>query len=231
MRAALADEAGINATDLDALEHLEADGPLTQRQLAERLSLTSGAITMLVDRLEASGWVRRLPHPSDRRSTLVELSPQVLARTPAGLVAYHARIRAIAAKVGPRHRAGDPRVPAGRGRRGVARRRRAASLTSEGQRPPAGAGAGAPSAARGACVRRTGGCRRAGSSPPRSACRSGRRPRTTLSSACTVTCRRMRPPRAAPARPDTVEHLGAGEPDASRRSPPGGTRGVRRPCR
>lgn len=105
MRAALADEAGINATDLDALEHLEAGGPLTQRQLAERLSLTSGAITMLVDRLEASGWVRRLPHPSDRRSTLVELSRQALARTPAGLVAYHARIRAIAAKVGAGHRA------------------------------------------------------------------------------------------------------------------------------
>ena len=105
MRAALADEAGINATDLDPLEHLEVDGPLTQRQLAERLSLTSGAITMLVDRLEASGWVRRLPHPSDRRSTLVELSRQALARTPAGLVAYHARIRAIAAKVGAGHRA------------------------------------------------------------------------------------------------------------------------------
>ncbi len=99
MRAVLVAEAGINATDLDALEHLEADGPLTQRQLGDRLSLTSGAITMLVDRLEGAGWVHRAPHPSDRRSTLVELSPQVLARTPAGLAAFHARIRAIAGKV------------------------------------------------------------------------------------------------------------------------------------
>ena len=48
MRSALARAAGISGTDLDALEHLEADGPLTQRQLGERLSLTSGAITMLV---------------------------------------------------------------------------------------------------------------------------------------------------------------------------------------
>ena len=61
MRAVLVAEAGINATDLDALEHLEADGPLTQRQLGDRLSLTSGVITMLVDRLEGAGWVHRAP--------------------------------------------------------------------------------------------------------------------------------------------------------------------------
>ncbi len=104
MRAALVGEAGIGATDLDALEHLEADGPLTQSQLGDRLSLTSGAITMLVDRLEAAGWVRRTPHPSDRRYTLVELSAQAQEGTPSGLVAYHARVRAIATKVRPEHR-------------------------------------------------------------------------------------------------------------------------------
>jgi DNA-binding MarR family transcriptional regulator len=99
MRAALASDAGISATDLDALEHLEADGPLTQRQLGDRLSLTSGAVTMLVDRLQDAGWVRRRPHPSDRRYVLVELSAQALERTPDRLAAYHARIRAIADKV------------------------------------------------------------------------------------------------------------------------------------
>jgi DNA-binding MarR family transcriptional regulator len=99
MRAALASDAGISSTDLDALEHIEADGPLTQRQLGDRLSLTSGAVTMLVDRLEDAGWVRRRPHPSDRRYVLVELSGQAIERTPARLAAYHARIRAIAGKV------------------------------------------------------------------------------------------------------------------------------------
>ncbi|MGO9962536.1 MAG: MarR family winged helix-turn-helix transcriptional regulator [Acidimicrobiales bacterium] len=99
MRAALATSAGISETDLDALEHLEADGPLTQRQLGDRLSLTSGAITMLVDRLEQGGWVRRGPHPSDRRYILVELSTQALDRTPVGMVTFHERIRAIAAKL------------------------------------------------------------------------------------------------------------------------------------
>jgi DNA-binding MarR family transcriptional regulator len=99
MRAALARHAGITATDLDALEHLEADGPLTQRELGDRLSLTSGAITMLVDRLERAGWVNRRPHPSDRRYLLLELSPNVAERTPQGLAEYHAAIRTLTATV------------------------------------------------------------------------------------------------------------------------------------
>jgi DNA-binding MarR family transcriptional regulator len=103
MRSALASGAGISPADLDALEYLEAEGPLTQRQLGDRLSLTSGAITMLVDRLEQGGWVSRRPHPTDRRYVLVELSPQAAQRTPDGLAAYHARVRAIAASVPARH--------------------------------------------------------------------------------------------------------------------------------
>jgi DNA-binding MarR family transcriptional regulator len=99
MRAALARDAGITATDLDALEHLEADGPLTQRELGDRLALTSGAITMLVDRLERAGWVHRRPHPTDRRYLLLELSPNVAKRTPAGLAGYHAAIKKLAATV------------------------------------------------------------------------------------------------------------------------------------
>ncbi len=99
MRAALATGAGVSSTDLDALEHLEADGPLTQRDLGDRLSLTSGAITMLVDRLEAAGWVRRSPHPTDRRYLLVELTAEALEAAPPALAVYHAQVRALAAKV------------------------------------------------------------------------------------------------------------------------------------
>jgi DNA-binding MarR family transcriptional regulator len=99
LRAALASQAGISPADLDALEHLEADGPLTQRQLGERLSLTSGAVTMLVDRLERAGWVQRRPHPTDRRYVLVELSAAAEARTPPALAGYHTRVRAIAGAV------------------------------------------------------------------------------------------------------------------------------------
>jgi DNA-binding MarR family transcriptional regulator len=104
MRAALARRTGIGATSLDALEHLEADGPLTQRELGERLSLTSGAVTMLVDRLERAGLVRRRPHPGDRRYVLIDLSPLAAASAPEGLDAYHARVRALAAQVPPEQR-------------------------------------------------------------------------------------------------------------------------------
>ena len=99
MRAALARHAGVSATDLDALEHLEADGPLTQRDLGERLSITSGAVTMLVDRLEAAGWVVRRPHPSDRRYILIELSAQAAEHTPTGLATYHSSVQALVAGV------------------------------------------------------------------------------------------------------------------------------------
>ena len=59
---------------------------------------------MLVDRLEDARWVRRRPHPSDRRYVLVELSEQALKRTPAALAAYDVRIRAIASEVPAGHR-------------------------------------------------------------------------------------------------------------------------------
>jgi len=80
-------------------QDLEADGPLTQRDLGERLSLTSGAVTMLVDRLERVGWVHRRPHPSDRGYILVELSPLAAASAPEGLAAYHSQVQALAAAV------------------------------------------------------------------------------------------------------------------------------------
>jgi DNA-binding MarR family transcriptional regulator len=73
-----------------------ADGPLTQRDLGRRLSLTSRAVTMLVDRLEHAGWVHRRPHPGDRRYVQIELSPLAAASTPEGLAAYHSRIQALA---------------------------------------------------------------------------------------------------------------------------------------
>jgi DNA-binding Lrp family transcriptional regulator len=104
MRAALARGAGMSETDLDALEHLEADGPLTQRELGERLSITSGAVTMLIDRLEAAGWVKRGRHPTDRRYVLLELTSKATTDAPVGLVVFHERIRSIANGVAVEHR-------------------------------------------------------------------------------------------------------------------------------
>lgn len=48
-------------------------------ELAKKLEITSGTMTSRIDRLEASGLVRRLPNPADRRGVLVEMTPAGLA--------------------------------------------------------------------------------------------------------------------------------------------------------
>lgn len=44
--------------------------------IATELKITSGGASKLVDRIEASGYCRRLPNPDDRRSSLLELTPE-----------------------------------------------------------------------------------------------------------------------------------------------------------
>ena len=43
--------------------------------IATELSITTGGTSKLIDRIEASGYCRRLPNPDDRRSSLLELTP------------------------------------------------------------------------------------------------------------------------------------------------------------
>ena len=65
---------GSSRSDYDALEALDAHGPLTPGELGTLLSLTSGSVTALVGRLEELGWARREPHPDDRRKVIVSLT-------------------------------------------------------------------------------------------------------------------------------------------------------------
>lgn len=51
------------------------EGHLTMSRLATEVSLTSGGITRLVDRMVAAGYVERSGCPTDRRSVYVELTP------------------------------------------------------------------------------------------------------------------------------------------------------------
>ncbi len=52
-----------------------ADEPLPPNVIGERLLVTRGTVTGLLDTLERKGFVRRRPHPTDRRMLLVELTP------------------------------------------------------------------------------------------------------------------------------------------------------------
>ncbi len=49
-------------------------GSLPMRVMGDRLQLHPTSVTNIVDRLEGDGLVRRLPHPTDRRTTLVEIT-------------------------------------------------------------------------------------------------------------------------------------------------------------
>ncbi len=57
------------------LQALKQGGSLSMAELADRLCVTKRNITTLVDGLEKDGLATRRPHPTDRRSTLVELTP------------------------------------------------------------------------------------------------------------------------------------------------------------
>ena len=63
---------GINPTDLAAMDRLITEGPLTARELADRLRISTAASTHVVDRLERAGHVRRRAHGTDRRKVLVD---------------------------------------------------------------------------------------------------------------------------------------------------------------
>lgn len=49
-------------------------GSLPMRVMGERLQLHPTSVTNIVDRLEADGLVKRIPHPTDRRTTLAEIT-------------------------------------------------------------------------------------------------------------------------------------------------------------
>ena len=51
-------------------------GSLPLGKMGERLMIHPTSVTNIVDRLEDQGLVRRLGHPTDRRTTLCEITPE-----------------------------------------------------------------------------------------------------------------------------------------------------------
>ena len=51
-------------------------GSLPLGKMGERLMVHPTSVTNIVDRLEAQGLVRRTPHPTDRRTTLCEITDE-----------------------------------------------------------------------------------------------------------------------------------------------------------
>jgi DNA-binding MarR family transcriptional regulator len=71
-------EHGLNAPDFAALvtlRRLDEPGGVSQRRLMRELGLTSGTVSVRVERLAARGLVTAAQDPQDRRNTLVALTP------------------------------------------------------------------------------------------------------------------------------------------------------------
>lgn len=104
-RGVLAAGLQLGGTDLLALEHLMAAGRLSVRDLQLRLGLSSGGATSLIQRLERSGHVTRAPHPRDRRSTLLAVTPSTHRAVAAATAPRTQELDGVAGALAPDERA------------------------------------------------------------------------------------------------------------------------------
>lgn len=82
---------GINNTVALALAVIDGEPEaLTPSEINERMVIGASTMTGTLDALERRGWVRRVPKPNDRRSVLVEITPEGRATADRLLPGVHA---------------------------------------------------------------------------------------------------------------------------------------------
>jgi len=94
----VADRAGLHLTDMQCINLLDLLGPVTPGKLAESTGLSTGGVTVMLDRLEKAGCVKRAPHPGDRRSVLVKVNPRKLRKIHALYAALNRQFDAFLAE-------------------------------------------------------------------------------------------------------------------------------------
>ena len=72
--ARLKGEFGLPLTHFEPMSVIDKIPGCRVYDIASELGITTGGTSKLVDRIEASGYCRRLPNPDDRRSSLLELT-------------------------------------------------------------------------------------------------------------------------------------------------------------
>ncbi len=73
-RHAVAEKLGIHVTDMECLALVFFKRLATPSELSRYAGLTSGATTMMLDRLERAHLIERRPNPQDRRGTLIVIT-------------------------------------------------------------------------------------------------------------------------------------------------------------
>lgn len=67
-------DSGLSPAQMHTVEIIGHNKDMRMKELAERLGVTTGTLTIGVDKLEKLGLVERKPHESDRRSWLIVLT-------------------------------------------------------------------------------------------------------------------------------------------------------------
>lgn len=67
---------GISTNQMHALEIIGKYKSLRMKDMAEKMGITTGSLTVTIDRLEKQGMLKRVPHSKDRRSYLIEMTPK-----------------------------------------------------------------------------------------------------------------------------------------------------------
>jgi len=98
--------AGIPHPAATALAVIDGAGePLTPSQVSDRVLVASATMTATLDLLEHRGWIRRIPNPTDRRSVLIEITPDGRATADQLLPGIRAVEKSILSALTPAERA------------------------------------------------------------------------------------------------------------------------------
>ena len=71
---AVVKESGLTPAQMHAIEILGHQESLRMKDLAQKLGVTTGTLTVMIDRLEQNGLLLRTPHKKDRRSIMIVLT-------------------------------------------------------------------------------------------------------------------------------------------------------------
>ncbi|MDG4475759.1 MarR family winged helix-turn-helix transcriptional regulator [Thiovibrio frasassiensis] len=67
---------GLSTPQMHTIEIVGHSGSLRMKELAKKMGVTTGTLTVMIDRLEQQGLLHRAPHETDRRSYLIALTPK-----------------------------------------------------------------------------------------------------------------------------------------------------------
>lgn len=67
-------DSGLSPTQMHAIEIVGHHPQLRMKEMAAKMGITTGTLTVMVDRLEQLGMMTRQPHPADRRSYVIALT-------------------------------------------------------------------------------------------------------------------------------------------------------------